>query len=296
MEICQLGLDFNPGDVILTTDQDYPRMINTWKQRAHREGLVLEQLPLPVPAEDTEQIVALFEERITPKTRLIMICHMIDITGQIMPVKEIVALGRARGIPVLVDGAQAFGQVQFSNDDLDCDFYATSLHKWIMGPPGTGFLFIRKEHIESVWPLMPAAEKQKTDIRKFEDVGTQSLSRFLAVSEALTFHQAIGIENKEARLRYLRDVWQNELISLDRIRFHTSMDPRFSAGLATFEIDGIESTPLRDYLWNNHRIIVRPINHPAVHGIRVSAGLHTTLGELDQFVQVIKHVVKHGIA
>lgn len=295
MEICQLGLEFEPGDEILTTDQDYPRMLNTWKQRAQREGIVLKQCSLPVPAEDTGHILDLFDTHITPRTRLIMICHMIDLTGQIMPVQDIVALAHAKGIPVLVDGAQAFGHIDIDYAGLACDFYATSLHKWTMGPPGTGFLFVRKRWIESVWPLMPSDAELQQDIRKFEDAGTQSLSRFLAVSEALIFHHTIGAANKEARLRYLRHYWQQHILGLDRIRLHTSQNPHYAAGLATFQIEGIDSVALRDYLWNTHRIIVRPITHPSVEGIRVSAGLHTTPGELDQFVEVIKQVVNHGI-
>ena len=295
MEICQLGLDLNRGDIILTTNHDYPRMINTWKQRVQRDGIFLEQVPLPVPGNAVD-ILDLFKVHIKPQTRLIMICHMIDITGQIMPVKEIVDLAHQQGIRVLVDGAQAFGHINFTLGDLGCDFYATSLHKWMLGPPGTGFLYVAQDLINSVWPLMPASSEKKEDIRKFEDVGTQSLARCLSISEALAFHHAIGIEYKEARLRYLRDFWQNELSNVDRITFHTSNDPLFSAGLSTLEIEGIDSSALRDYLWNTHRIIVRPINHPSVKGIRISAGLHTTLNELEQLVTTIQHVVNHGIS
>ena len=295
MEICQLGCDLDPGDEVLTTEHDYPRMLNTWKQRARREGVVLKQVPLPVPVEDPAEVVALFEENITARTRLIMLCHMIDLTGQILPVRPVVEMARARGIPVLVDGAQTFGQLDFTLADLGCDYFATSLHKWLMGPHGTGMLYVRKDRIPDLWPLMPAAADLDADIRKFEDIGTQSLASFLALSEALTFHHSIGAARKEARLRYLRDYWTGRLLVYDRVRLHTSLKPWCSCGLATIEVDGIDSRALRDYLWAHHRIIVRPINHPAVTGIRVSPSLYTTLEELDRFVEVMEGVVKNGL-
>ena len=295
MEICQLGLDLDPGDEVLTTEQDYPRMVNTWKQRARREGIVLKQFALPVPVEDPAEVVALVEANITARTRLIMLCHMIDLTGQILPIRPVVEMAHTHGIPVLVDGAQTFGHLDFTLDDLGCDFYATSLHKWLMGPHGTGMLYVRKDRIEKLWPLMPAAADLDADIRKFEDIGTQSLARFLALSEALTFHHGIGATRKEARLRYLRDYWTGRLLVHDRVRLRTSLKPSCSCGLATIEVEGIDSRALRDYLWARHRIIVRPINHPAVAGIRVSPSLYTTLEELDRFVEVMEGVIKDGL-
>ena len=295
MEICQLGIDLEPGDEVLTTEQDYPRMVNTWKQRAQREGIVLKQFPLPVPVEDPGEVVALFEENITDRTRLIMLCHMIDLTGQILPVREVVAMARRHGIPVVVDGAQTFGHLDFSLADLGCDYYATSLHKWLMGPHGTGMLYVRKDRIKDLWPLMPAAAEQEDDIRKFEDVGTLPWANFLALSEALAFHHGVGAARKEARLRYLRDYWVHRLPVQGRVQLRTSLKPSCSCCLTTIEIDGIEPVALRDYLWAEHRIIVRPINHPAVRGIRVSPSLYTTLDELDRFVAVMEGVIKHGL-
>ncbi|MEZ4700489.1 MAG: aminotransferase class V-fold PLP-dependent enzyme [Rhodothermales bacterium] len=295
MEICQLGIDLRAGDEVVTTDQDYPRMIATFRQRVARHGIVLKQFALPVPAEDPDEIVARFEACITPRTRLLMLCHMIDLTGQIMPVRAVTAMARRRGIPVLVDGAQTFGHLDFRMADLGCDFYATSLHKGLMGPHGTGFLFVRRERIPSVWPLMPAEDAGAGDIRKFEDVGTRSLAGFLAGAEALAFNQAIGAARKEARLRYLRDRWVYRLLAHDRVRLHTSLDPAFSCGLTTVSVDGIDPIALRDYLWNTHRVVVRPIRHPAVSGIRVSPGLYTTLDELDRFVEIMESIIKHDL-
>jgi selenocysteine lyase/cysteine desulfurase len=270
-------------------------MLATWHQRAAREGIVLKQLPLPVPVEDPGELAALFEDRITDRTRLIMMCHLIDLTGQILPVRPVVEMAHRRGIPVLVDGAQAFGQLDFTLGDLGCDFYATSLHKWMMGPHGTGMLYVRRDHVEGLWPLMPPEEAEPGDIRKFEDVGTQSLSGFLALSEALTFHHGIGAARKEARLRYLRDYWVHKLLAYDRIRLHTSLKPGYSCALTTIAVEGVDSLALRDYLWDEHRIIVRPIRHPSVEGIRVSPSLYTTLDELDHFVGVMEEVIRHGL-
>lgn len=295
MEICQLGFDLKRGEEVLTTDHDYPRMLNTWHQRVRREGIVLKQVELPVPAEDPAAIVARFEEQITPRTRLIMLCHMVDVTGQILPVKAVTDMAHRYGIPVLVDGAQTFGQVDFTYADLGCDYFATSLHKWLMGPQGTGMLFVRKDRIPSLWPLMPADPKLDNDIRKFEDIGTQSIASLLAVAEALTFHQGIGAARKEARLRYLTDYWLQPLARYDRVRLHTSRKRDCACTLNTLEVDGIDSVALRDYLWNIHRIRVRPIKHPAVTGIRVSPSLYTTLNELDRFIEVMESIICYDL-
>ena len=295
MAICQHGFDLQPGDEVLTTEQDYPRMLNTWRQRAARDGIVLKQIALPVPAEDPAEVVARFEAALTPRTRLVMLCHMIDLTGQILPVHAVSAMAHRHGLPVLVDGAQTFGHLDFTCADLGCDFFATSLHKWLMGPHGTGMLFVHRHRLGALWPLTSAEADLEHDIRKFEDVGTEAWVRFLALSEALTFHESIGAARKEARLRYLRDYWLQPLAHHDRVRLHTSLRPDCSCALTTIEVDGLDSLALRDYLWNDHRIRVRPIHHPAVTGIRVSPGLHTTLDELDRFVEVMHTVIRHGL-
>lgn len=293
MEICQLGFPLRRGDEVLTTDQDYPRMLATWAQRAEREGIVLKKVPLPVPLDDPEAFVADLEAAITPRTRLLMCCHMIDLTGQILPVSQITAMAHRRGIPVLVDGAQTFGHIPCTAADLDCDFFATSLHKWMMGPQGTGLLFVRKDRIADLWPLMPAEMEDKEDIRKFEDIGTHPPAPFLALGEALTFHQSIGAARKTARLRYLRDYWLDQLLTHDRVRLLTHRPT--ACALATIHIDGLDPLDLRNHLWDQHRIRVRPIRHPTVEGIRVSPSLYTTLPELDQFVAVMASLIRNGL-
>ncbi|MFC1729142.1 aminotransferase class V-fold PLP-dependent enzyme [candidate division KSB1 bacterium] len=293
MQICQLGMDLQRGDELLTTNQDYPRMITTWKQRERREGLVMKQFSIPIPAEDPDEIVSLFERNITSKTRVILMCHVINITGQILPVKQVVQMAREKGIPVIVDGAHSFAHFNFTLKDLDCDYFATSLHKWLSSPHGTGMLFVRKNKIEGLWPMMAAREQMDDNIRKFEEIGTHPAAPFLAIAEALTFLEGIGIERKEARLRFLRDLWAKRLLQHDRVRLHTSLKPEFSCGLATVQIEGVDSGELATNLWDKHRIIVVPIKHAEFEGIRVTPNVYTTLEEIDRFCEAMEEEINN---
>lgn len=295
LQICQLGFDLKPDDEVLTTTQDYPRMITTFKQRERREGIVLKQFKIPVPAENAEEIVSLFEQHITPRTRLILMSHMINLTGQILPVKPVVEMARRHGIPVIVDGAHAYAHFDFTLDDLGCDYYATSLHKWLLAPHGTGMLFVRRDKIASLWPLMAAPDGMDHDIRKYEEIGTHPAANYLAIADALTFHEGIGAARKEARLRYLRDYWAMRLLEDERVTLHTSLDPAFSCCLANVQIAGVEPVDLVQHLWNRHRIIVTPIKHPEFEGIRVTPNLYTTLGELDRFCDAMEDVTRNGL-
>lgn len=295
LQICQFGFDLKAGDEVLTTDQDYPRMLNTWKQREKREGIVLKTFPVPVPCEDPEAIVSLFEKNITPKTRVILMCHMINLTGQILPVKKVVAMARARGIPVIVDGAHAFAHFPFTHADLDCDYYATSLHKWLFAPHGTGMLYVRKNKIEGLWPMMAADEKQKENIRKFEEIGTHPAANALAIAEALAFNLGIGMERKAERMRYLRDRWAKRLKALDKVKLLTSFKPEFSCGIATVAVEGLDAGKVRDHLWNKHRILVVAIGHKDVAGLRVSPSVWSTLEEVDRFADVMEDFIKNGL-
>jgi selenocysteine lyase/cysteine desulfurase len=295
LQICQFGLDLARGDEVLTTDQDYPRMLHTFEQRERREGIVLKRIALPIPAEDEDEIVRLFAQAITPRTKLVLFCHVINLTGQVLPVKRLVALGREKQIPVIVDGAHAFAHLDYTLGELDCDYYATSLHKWLFAPHGTGLLYVRKSKIGGLWPLMAADAVLKNDIRKFEQIGTHPEANTLAIAEALTFHQGIGPARKEARMRYLRDRWVKRLIEHERVRLHTSLRPEFSCGLATFEVEGVPCMDLHAYLWREHRILTTPIEHARFQGLRVSPSMYTTLEELERFSAAIEHVLEHGL-
>ncbi|MDX1592257.1 MAG: aminotransferase class V-fold PLP-dependent enzyme [Balneolaceae bacterium] len=295
LQICQLGFDLAEGDEVLTTTHDYPRMITTFQQRERREGIRLKQFSLPIPAEDPEEIVSLFERNITSRTRLILMSHMVNITGQILPVKPVVEMAREKGIPVIVDGAHTYAHFDFNRDDLGCDYYATSLHKWLFAPHGTGMLYVRKDKIADLWPMMAAPETMDNDIRKFEEIGTHPLANFISIAEALTFHEGIGPARKGARMKYLSDYWVDQLIDDERFVLHTSRDPQFACGIATAQIRGVDSGELSSYLWRNHRIIVTAIKHPEFEGIRVTPNVYTTLEELDRFADVMKNVLANGI-
>ncbi len=295
LQICQLGIDLQPGDEVLTTNQDYGRMITTFQQRERREGIVLKQFSIPVPAEDPAEIVAAYQKNITEKTKVLLMCHMINLTGQILPVKEVVAMARQRGLPVIVDGAHSFAHFDFTAKDLDCDYFATSLHKWLFAPHGTGLLYVRKEKIGGLWPMMAAPEKMDSDIRKYEEIGTHPAANTLAIAEALAFHEGIGGKRKEARMVFLRDRWAKRLLAHDRVRLHTSLRAGLACGLATVQIEGVDSGDLTSHLWKDHRIIVTPIKHDEFQGIRVTPNVYTTLGELDRFSEAMEAVVKDGL-
>lgn len=295
LQILQQGFDLKAGDEVLTTTQDYPRMITTFKQMERRQGIVLKQFDIPTPAERDEEIVRLFEANITLKTRMILVSHMVFMNGNILPVKEVAALGRKRGIPVLVDGAHAFSHAPQRIVDLEVDYYASSLHKWLLAPHGTGLLYVKKDRIAGLWPMMAAPTTMDTDIRKFEEIGTHPAANYLAIAEAITFTEGIGQDVKTARLTWLRDRWAKELIAYDRITMRTSLKPGRAAGLATVSVDGIEPSAIVNHLWRKHRIIVVPINESFSSGIRVAPNLYTTPGEIDRFTEAMVHIVKHGV-
>jgi selenocysteine lyase/cysteine desulfurase len=295
LEICQLGLELRPGDEVLTTDQDYPRMLTTWDQRARREGIVIKKISFPTPPASMQDLVDRFERAISPRTRVIHFCHITNLTGQIFPVRDICQLARSRGIEAIVDGAHAFAHFPFTHRDLDCDYYGTSLHKWLLAPHGTGFLYVRKEKIERLWPLMAAPESMQADIRKFEEIGTHPAANHNAIAEALTFHTGIGSERKAARLRYLRDRWMKRLEGRPGVKLHTSFDPAMSCGLANVGLAGVEPGRLVEHLWKTRRIIVVPITHTACTGIRVTPNVYTTLEEVDRFAEALEHVIERGL-
>ncbi|MCZ6915279.1 MAG: aminotransferase class V-fold PLP-dependent enzyme [Gemmatimonadetes bacterium] len=295
LEICQMGLDLEPGDEILTTDQDYGRMLTTWEQRVRREGLVLKKFSFPTPPPNMQVLVDLFEQNITPRTKVIHFCHITNLTGQIFPVKAICQMARAHGIETIVDGAHAYAHFPFTHADLDCDRYGTSLHKWLLAPHGTGFLYMRKEKIKDTWPLMAAPARMDDDIRKFEEIGTHPAGNHNAIAEALTFHQGIGAERKAARLRYLRDRFLRHFEGMPGIVINTSFDPAQSCGIGNLGIEGIDPALIRQHLWKTKRIIVVSIGHPDCTGLRVTPNVYTTLDEVDVFIESFEEVLRHGI-
>ncbi len=295
LEVLLMGMDFKSGDEILTTTQDYPRMLTTLRQREKREGLVLKLIKIPIPPKNLNEIVEAFEKGITNRTRLILIAHQVNITGQITPVKAVCDLARAKGIETIVDGAHSFAQLDFKRQDLGCDYFGTSLHKWLYAPKGTGLLYVKRDKIAKIWPLMAAESKQANDIRKFEEIGTHSAAPKLAIGEALLFHNGIGGKRKEARLRYLSRYWMNRLKDVPKIRFNTSFDPRQSCAIANVDIEGVNPSAIGSYLFDKHRIFTTPIIHEEFQGLRITPNVYTTLGELDRFCNVMELIARKGL-
>lgn len=295
LETCQLGLNLKRGDEVLTTNQDYPRMLTTWRQRERREGIVLKKISFPVPPQNQDQLVELFKKNITPRTRVIHFCHITNLSGQIFPVKEICRLARSNGIEAIVDGAHAFAHFPYQHSDLDCDYYGTSLHKWLCAPHGTGFLYVRKAKIPALWSLMASDEKNGENIRKFEEIGTHPSANALAINEALDFHEGIGPERKAARLRYLFQRWAKRLDGQKGVKLLTSYDPKQSCGLALVDLEGVDPGKLSAHLFDNHRIITTPIKHAEFQGLRVTPNVYTTTREIDTFVEAMENVIQNKI-
>lgn len=295
LQICLNGIDLSPGDEILTTTQDYPRMVNTIRQRAQRFGVVMKQITLPVPVESDDDIVARFEAGITERTRVIHFCHIVNITGEILPVRRICDMARKRGIQTIVDGAHAFAHFVYEGRELGCDYYGTSLHKWLSAPIGTGFLYVRKERIRDLWPMTASDDPKSENIRKFEEIGTHPSAPRMAIAEALIFLEGMGPKRKEERLRHLRNYWADRLLKHERIRIHTNLAPEHSCAIAVVEIEGVDPADLTAHLWEKHKVLVTPISHPDFQGIRVSPNTYTTLGELDIFIDAMESAIKTGV-
>lgn len=295
LEILLMGMDFKAGDEILTTTQDYPRMITTLKQREMREGLKLNLIKIPLAPNNVDDIAAAFERAVTPKTKLILVSHQINLTGQILPIKKICEMARSKGIETIVDGAHAFAQFDFKRDDLQCDYYGTSLHKWIYAPKGTGMLYVKKDKIAKVWALMASEDKNRSDIRKYEEIGTHSAAMRLAIGEAILFHNAIGGKRKEERLRFLSRYWMNKLKDVPKVGFNTSFEPKQSCAIANFKIDGIDPVAIGSYLMSKHKIFTTPIVHEEFTGIRITPNVYTTLWELDRFCEIVESIAKKGL-
>jgi isopenicillin-N epimerase len=296
LQIALLGLELKAGDEVLTTLHDYPSMKNALFQRQKREGIVVKTFNFPYPPENLKVLTDLFEKNITQKTRMILLCHITNLTGQIFPVKDICQMAKKRGIDVVIDGAHSIGHFEFKQKDLDCDIYGANLHKWMMGPIGTGFLYVKKDRIKDIWPLFPAPEPLGDDIRKFEHIGTQPEALKLAVGEAIAFHHGLGGTNKQERLRYLRDYWAKKLEKLKGVRILTSYSPEQSCGIGTFTVDHLDIPRLTQVLFDKHNIYSISVGVPKdTVGIRVTPSVYTTLRELDTFIEAVDFYITHGL-
>lgn len=289
------GLPLKAGDEVLTTTQDYPSMLSSLQQRARRDGITLKQFAYPTPPSDPDQLTSLFLKNIGPKTRALLISHLTFTTGQIFPVADICQEAQKRNIFTIIDGAHGFAHLPFKVTDLDCDFYATSLHKWLLAPVGTGFLYVRKELIPQVWPLMGVPESMTNNIRKFESVGTQPVAMRNAIGEALAFHRSIGTERKRNRLCQLRERWENRLRGQKRIILRNAPDRRQSAGIGAVTIEGVPAPKLVETLEKKYQIHTRARIIPGeFECIRVTPNLYTTLDEIDRFANAMEQIARQA--
>ncbi|MEI6816167.1 MAG: aminotransferase class V-fold PLP-dependent enzyme, partial [Bacteroidota bacterium] len=293
LETVIFGLDLKAGDEILTTNQDYPNMMNAWNQRVKRDGLKLTTISIPVPPKDLSEIVDAYRKAITPKTKIIHVSHVIFMTGQIMPVREIADMAHEKGIEVICDGAHSFAHLDYKISDLHCDYFGTSLHKWLCAPFGSGLLYVKKEKIEKLWPLLGAPKDfSTTDIRKFEHLGTRSFPIELAIGNSIDFHNGIGSKRKEERLRYLKNYWAEKVGRFPKVKFNTSLMDNQSCAICNFTIEGMEPAKIHEELFSKYKIYTTTITHDEFKGVRITPHVYTKIKDLDFFVSAVEKIAK----
>ena len=284
------GLDLNAGDEVIGTKQDYPNMINAWKQRAQRNGIVYKQISFDFPIEDDDAIVNAYEKAITNKTKIIHVTHVINWVGQIMPVQKIARMAHAKGIEILCDSAHGFGLLDYKIPDLECDYWGTSLHKFLSAPIGSGMMWIKKEKIEKIWPLLCNDNPHSSDIRKFETIGTRSFPIEQGIGEAVNFHNAIGSKRKEERIRFLKNYWAEKVKDVSRVKLHTSLQSKYSCAICGVSIDGMDPVEFDAQLFNKYKIHTVGIKWENVSCVRVTPHVYTRLDDLDKLVNAITEV------
>ncbi len=286
------GIDLKAGDEVIGALQDYPNIIQAWRQRAQREGIIYKQLSFDFPIENDDQIVRAYEQAITPKTKVIHVTHVINWVGQIMPVKKICQMAHKRGIEVIVDGAHSFGLLDFTIPDLECDYFGTSLHKFLSAPIGSGMLWIKKEKIAGIWPLLCNSKPQSDDIRKFETLGTRSFPIEQGIGEAINFHNAIGNKRKEERVRYLKNYWAEQVQHIPGVTLHTSLKASFSCGICGVSIAGMTPQAVDGQLFGKYKIHTSATVWENISCIRVTPHVYTTLPDLDKLVKAITEIAR----
>ncbi len=291
LETVIFGLRLQKGDEIVLAKQDYPSMINAWKQRELRDGLVLKWIDLDVPSEDEDEMAKQYIDAFGDKTKVVHITHVINWNGQILPVKKIAREARSRGIEVLVDGAHAFAHLDFKIPDLDCDYYGTSLHKWLSAPFGSGMLYVRKEKIADLYPLLAAPKPESDDIRKFEHLGTRSFAIEQAIGQAVDFHDMIGSERKFARLHYLKNYWAEAVTQIDGVSVKTSLKPEFGGAIGLLAIDDVPPREVGSYLFSKHKIHTTTIIWENIEGVRITPNVYTVTKDLDRLIDAVNAFV-----
>ncbi len=284
------SFDWKAGDEAVMAEQDYGSMLDMFKQQAKRYGMVNKIISLPINPKTDDEIVELYAKAITPKTKLLMVCHMVNITGHILPVKKICDMAHSKGVEVMVDGAHSVAQFDFKISDLNCDYFGSSLHKWLGVPLGVGILYVRKEKIKKTWPLYADYSFAEDDIRKLNHTGTTPVATDIALNHAIDYHNAIGIKRKEERLRFLQSYWTSKLKDTKKIYLNTPTDLNRSCAIANVGIEGIAPADLAKILLEKYKIWTVAINSANVKGVRITPHLYTTTAELDALVAALKQM------
>ena len=292
LETVIFGLDLKAGDEVVLSKQDYPNMIGAWKQREKREGIRLVWINLELPSEDENYLVKQYTDAFTAKTKLVQVTHMINWIGQKMPVRKIADAAKKNNIDVLVDGAHTFAHFEFKVPELNCDYFGTSLHKWLGAPIGTGLLYVRKEKIKTIWPLFGAGEKEEADIRKFEHLGTRPFFIEEATDKAIDFYDMIGAKRKEERLLYLKNYWMERVKNIPKVKLHTSFKKEFGCAIGLVSVEGKKPAELDSYLWTNFKIHSVGIEWENISGVRITPNVYTSTKNLDRLVEGIEKFAK----
>ena len=287
LETVIFGLELKAGDEVVLSKQDYPNTINAWKQRERRDGIKLVWVNLELPSEDTEYLAAQYSRAFSSRTKLVQVTHVINWTGQILPVANIAAAAHSRNIEVLVDGAHSFAQFDFTIPSLGADYFGTSLHKWLGAPIGTGMLYVKQEKIKSLYPLFAAADPASDDIKKFENLGTRPFFIEQAIGKAIEFHQMIGSKRKEDRLLYLKNYWMTRVKDLPHVRLNTSMKPGFGCAIGSVLVEGRKPGELDNFLLDKYKVHTVGIEWENIHGVRITPNVYTSVQQLDTLVEGI---------
>ncbi len=286
------GIHWQAGDEAIMAEQDYGAMLDMFKLVSERHGVVNKIISVPNHPKDDAEIVDLYKNAITPKTKVILVSHMINITGQILPIKKISEMAHQYGVQVIVDGAHAFAHIQYSIADLGCDYYAASLHKWLSVPLGAGILFVKKEHIKNIWPLFGDNEKDQNKIKRINHTGTHPVHTDLTIPDSIAYYQMIGPAKKEARLRYLQQYWTSKVKDNSNIILNTPTTPDRSCAISNVGIKNMKPAILAERLMKEHKIFTVAIDYANVQGCRITPNLYTTTKELDVFVAALKTLSK----
>ncbi len=291
LNIVIMGYHWQEGDEVVCGNLDYASMKQAYQQVQKRHGIVIREAVVPLHPSSDDEIISNYISLCNSKTKILHLTHLLHLNGQVLPVAKLAAKAHELGIEVVVDAAHSVAHIDFKIPDLGADYVGASLHKWLCCPLGLGFLWMKKEHIPQIWPLMGDTGTAETDIRRFEHQGTRPYHSIETVSKAIDFHNAIGGAKKEQRLKYLMKYWVSQVAELPKLTINTPWDDDSrNSALANFSVEGYTPSEVHDSLFLNHKIFTVAIGHPATAGVRVTPHLYTTLKQLDALVDAIKEL------